>query len=304
MGFYRAHVVGFPDRQRELRDLGFVWERLQPEYNLVVEALAAFRDVFGHLLVPSAFVVPAGDPAWPPGTAGLPLGRRARQIRRRLDHVAGDERRCRQLDELGFVWDPARHRRDLLHEAAARHAALAAGAAAPFDDGPTPPPAPADVDWAAFAVPARFAAPRDGEAGAADWPRRLRGFRLGARLADARRGAAPRDGAFEAFAAALGAYVALEGDADVPQKFVVPDSGGPWPPATRGLRLGARVAAVRSKGTYVGGRRGAGDVAGLSPAARARRARLDDLGFLWAKRGAARPRARRAPPESSETARP
>ncbi|KAH8059355.1 hypothetical protein JL722_5377 [Aureococcus anophagefferens] len=110
MGFYRAHVVGFPDRQRALRDLGFVWERLQPEYNLVVEALAAFRDVFGHLLVPSAFVVPSGDPAWPPGTAGLPLGRRARQIRRRLDHVAGDERRCRQLDELGFVWDPARHR--------------------------------------------------------------------------------------------------------------------------------------------------------------------------------------------------
>ena len=27
MGFYRAHVVGFPDRQRELRDLGFVRDR-------------------------------------------------------------------------------------------------------------------------------------------------------------------------------------------------------------------------------------------------------------------------------------
>ncbi|KAH8086733.1 hypothetical protein JL720_7176 [Aureococcus anophagefferens] len=130
MGFYRAHVVGFPDRQRALRDLGFVWERLQPEYNLVVEALAAFRDVFGHLLVPSAFVVPSGDPAWPPGTAGLPLGRRARQIRRRLDHVAGDERRCRQLDELGFVWDPARHRAGKGSGGSARRAKRDAEAAA------------------------------------------------------------------------------------------------------------------------------------------------------------------------------
>ncbi|KAH8053871.1 hypothetical protein JL720_14596 [Aureococcus anophagefferens] len=144
MGFYRAHVVGFPDRQRALRDLGFVWERLQPEYNLV-----------------------------------------------------------------------ARHRRDLLHEAAARHAALAAGAPAPFDDGPTPPPAPPDVDWANFAAPARFAVPRDGEAGAQNWPRRLRGFKLGGSRPARRRAAA----AFRRFRRAR-AYVALEGDADVPQKFV------------------------------------------------------------------------------------
>ena len=84
------------------RDLGFVWQRLQPEYNLVFEALVAFKLAYGHLLVPSDFVVPRGDAHWPLGTVGLPLGRRVRQIRNRNDYLGADQARYAQLDELGL----------------------------------------------------------------------------------------------------------------------------------------------------------------------------------------------------------
>ena len=89
--------------------------------------MVAFKLAHGHLLVPSDFVVPRGDAHWPLGTVGLPLGRRARQIRNRNDYLGADQARYAQLDELGFVWDPRRYRRNLLHEAAERYAALSGG---------------------------------------------------------------------------------------------------------------------------------------------------------------------------------
>ena len=39
MGFWQTHVAQFPARRADLEKLGFVWGRLQSEYNLVVEAL-------------------------------------------------------------------------------------------------------------------------------------------------------------------------------------------------------------------------------------------------------------------------
>lgn len=60
MGFWQTHVAQFPARRADLEKLGFVWGRLQSEYNLVVEALLVYRELHGDLLVPADFVVPSG----------------------------------------------------------------------------------------------------------------------------------------------------------------------------------------------------------------------------------------------------
>merc|ERR1711871_1042305 len=55
---------------------------------------------------------------------------------------------------------------------------------------------------------------------------------------------------FEMVYQALLTYKDLKGDLLVPQAFVVP-SEEPWPEFTWGLKLGARVNAIRSQGTLV-----------------------------------------------------
>lgn len=67
---------------------------------------------------------------------------------------------------------------------------------------------------------------------------------------------------------ALVKYKELYGDLLVPQPFTVPEDGKEWPEEVRGLRLGARVNAIRSQGTFVKS----------SPS---RKAELDELGFVW-----------------------
>ena len=66
---------------------------------------------------------------------------------------------------------------------------------------------------------------------------------------------------------ALVKYQELYGDLLVPQPFTVPDSEE-WPEEVRGLRLGARVNAIRSQGTFV-------------KSNTVRRDELDELGFIW-----------------------
>ena len=45
-------------------------------------------------------------------------------------------------------------------------------------------------------------------------------------------------------------YKEIHGDLRIPSKFVVPDEGK-WPRLSRNLKLGVRVAAMRSAGRYV-----------------------------------------------------
>ena len=55
---------------------------------------------------------------------------------------------------------------------------------------------------------------------------------------------------FDRLFAALCVYRETYGDVDVPQHFVVPEEG-PWDQSVWGLRLGSRVNAIRSQGTFV-----------------------------------------------------
>lgn len=66
---------------------------------------------------------------------------------------------------------------------------------------------------------------------------------------------------------ALKRYYAINGDLRVPVKFIVPDEGD-WPRLSRGLKLGLRVASIRSAGRYI-------------KENQERKSQLDELGFEW-----------------------
>jgi hypothetical protein len=128
MEWWQQHVRYHTTRVAELNQIGFLWERLQPEWNLVVEALITYNALYGNLLVPSSFVVPSGlssgsssmlddnsrnsvstNLQWPSATWGIPLGRCVRSIRSRQDFVRGRSDRLAQLIAMEFVWDVREH---------------------------------------------------------------------------------------------------------------------------------------------------------------------------------------------------
>ncbi len=76
------------------------------------------------------------------------------------------------------------------------------------------------------------------------------------------------DARFQKVYEALKRYREIHGDLLVPQPFVVPTKSNQWPDDLWGLRLGARVNAIRSQGTFVSN----------NPD---RKKLLDDLGFIW-----------------------
>lgn len=111
MNWWSHNIASKPERVQELNKLDFVWERLQPEYNLVLEALITFKSMYGHVRVPATFIVPYKEEdrdLWPKATWAIPLGNIVYRIRSRGDFLRNDETawsRRRQLDNLGFIWD-------------------------------------------------------------------------------------------------------------------------------------------------------------------------------------------------------
>lgn len=79
---------------------------------------------------------------------------------------------------------------------------------------------------------------------------------------------AANDARFNKVFEALKRYKEIYGDLLVPQPFVIPEGSADWPKETWGVRLGARVNAIRSQGTFVN----------KNPE---RREMLDDIGFAW-----------------------
>jgi len=168
MKWWQKHVKQKPDRVAELGKMGFLWERLQPEWNLVLEALVTYKLLHGAVLVPGSFVVPTRENDWPIATWGLPLGNCVYRIRNRGDFLKGDNvaSRRHQLDGLGFVWDVQEHRFQKVY-AALKHFALIEG-----HDSST-----ADASHnTALRVPSSFIIPKTDA-----WPKELWGYSLGAK---------------------------------------------------------------------------------------------------------------------------
>ena len=293
-------------RVSELNNLGFLWERLQPEWNIVLEALITYHALHSHVMVPNKFVVPYGSFQWPKATWGIPLGNCVYRIRSRNDFLHGSSSYSRrsQLDSLHFVWD-AHEQSFLKFFAILRHYAKLT------KTGKFTPPG---IPTKPLKVPATFKVPANDDR----WPKELWNYQLGAKCIAVRQkelyvkdkprrrrmleelgfrwcGNAELSWLKVVHAAAI--YSRLNGHSlDVPYKFVVPcptpdfvatrsngpteakrdDSGSgeeeewPWPQYLWSLPLGQRIKDIRIAGAYLKGK---------DKTERMRQ--LDALGFVW-----------------------
>ena len=246
----------------------------ESEWTSLVAAFQMYKAAYGDLKVPSRFVVPAMVP-WPEAAWGLKLGQRVAAIRSTGKYVEDDKERRKVLDDLGFLWrlrapSPDKNMDvsfDQIYDALVtyRNEIQPEGS---------------------LNVPSNFIVPTYDP-----WPESCRGMPLGKKIPTVRSKAylkanpgaleklnkigfefdgkvAANDQRFQLVYDALIKYKEINNDLLVPQPFVVPEQSDEWPEETWGLRLGARVNAIRSQGTFVNG----------NPS---RKEMLDQLGFEW-----------------------
>eukprot|EP00548_Thalassiothrix_antarctica_P006244 CAMPEP_0194138654 /NCGR_PEP_ID=MMETSP0152-20130528/8395_1 /TAXON_ID=1049557 /ORGANISM="Thalassiothrix antarctica, Strain L6-D1" /LENGTH=288 /DNA_ID=CAMNT_0038836161 /DNA_START=283 /DNA_END=1149 /DNA_ORIENTATION=+ len=283
MKWWKLHIKYSPDRVAELNKIGFIWERLQPEWNLIFSALITYSSIYDNLLVPVNFVVPRGDDAWPKATWGLGLGRCVFRMRLRNDFLNGPKgaNRRSQLLGLGFVWDMREYAFTKFVAALRYYAKTSSHKFGPLK------------------VPSTFEVPNNDNS----WPRELWNYPLGAKCSAVRqKGLYIKDcpertkrlsdiGFCWEGNASLGWHKVVHAAAiyskmnnsnlRVPITFRVPspssekDSYWPWPEHLWDFPLGQRLKDIRLKSAYLQGSNGP-----------KRRAQLDALGFQWeTKRG-------------------
>lgn len=301
MKWWQRHVKQRPERVQELNELGFVWERLQPEWNLVLEGLVTYRTMHDNLLVPSNFVVPYEED-WPKATWGLALGRSVYRIRNRGDFLGGSNAWSRrdQLESIGFVWDTREYKFDIFCDALRCYSKIETRGNT-METGGT------------IKVPSQFVVPENDQR----WPEHLWGYKLGTKCTAVRQKQLYVKGHPERLntLVSLGFYsggndslswlkvvhaAAIYSQMnnrklDVPSNFVVPaspkygpedaeslqpsiigsDEAWPWPEYLWNYPLGQRLKDIRLKGYFLRGH-----------AANVRRGQLDALGMNWEpKRG-------------------
>jgi hypothetical protein len=234
-------------------------------------------------------IIDSTEAAW-----NMPLGKRVSQIRSEGKYIENNDRRRQQLDTLGFVWRLRSETQSAVDSVDISFAQIYEALKVYRQEvQPTGP----------LNVPAEFTVPETD-----DWPESLRGLPLGRSVQRIRTtsflnenpGAeeklntigfqlsaktAANDVRFENVYSALKRYAEIYGDLMVPQPFEVPSDTQDWPKATWGLRLGARVNAIRSQGTFI-------------KADPERRQLLDDIGFIWTPpEGEGRKRGRKSKSE-------
>eukprot|EP00586_Coscinodiscus_wailesii_P020234 CAMPEP_0172499810 /NCGR_PEP_ID=MMETSP1066-20121228/131256_1 /TAXON_ID=671091 /ORGANISM="Coscinodiscus wailesii, Strain CCMP2513" /LENGTH=342 /DNA_ID=CAMNT_0013273743 /DNA_START=363 /DNA_END=1389 /DNA_ORIENTATION=- len=248
----------------------------EDEWRALIDALRMYKAAYGDLKVPSRFIVP-GMPPWPDAAHNLKLGQRVAQIRSTGKFIKSSPTRRKTLDDMGFIWRlraPTRDKNmdgitlDQIVNALTTYKTV--------------------VDADLRAIPTPFVVPD-----CDPWPMECRGLPLGRMLStvtgkkylNANSGARERLGAlgleleranlpandarYKKVLNALKRYKEVHGDLLVPQPFVIPgDDPERWPEEELwGLRLGARVNAIRSQGTFVKTNPG-------------RREELTELGFV------------------------
>lgn len=123
----QLYVKNNPHRKQALVDIGFRWSgNSKLGWLDVCQAAAIYSQIHGRKLnVPFNFVIPAPPCAddsypqyvdswpWPERLWGLKLGQRLKDVRLKGAYLKGPDAQVRkaQLDNLGFVWHPARGRR-------------------------------------------------------------------------------------------------------------------------------------------------------------------------------------------------
>ncbi|KAF0761867.1 hypothetical protein AaE_003382 [Aphanomyces astaci] len=220
---YRKKMLA-PDVVEALNNVGFVWDTRQHKWEVTLQGLQTFSDLYGHVRVPTMFVVPEGSEQWPQECWNWKLGYLVDRLRRNKENMSQD--RIATLDSLGFIWKLHSHTWHQSMELLATYKRL-------FGD---------------VNVPQRYVIPSTDE-----WPSFGHGVRLGMWVQHVRWRAAafPKarvaaldelgfvwaafDERWQVNVKAMQTYKALKGHVNVPRKFVTTDE---WPEALRGLHLG------------------------------------------------------------------
>uniref|UniRef100_A0A7S1VM55 Helicase-associated domain-containing protein n=1 Tax=Grammatophora oceanica TaxID=210454 RepID=A0A7S1VM55_9STRA len=310
MKWWIQHVKEQRDRVTELNELGFVWGRIQPEWNLIMESLVTYSLLYKDLLVPTNFIVPHGDNAWPKATWGIKLGRSVHRMRTRNDFLKGQKGASRraQLDGLDFVWDLNEHVFRKFCRALETYGRIQrerGGNSNKMMDQPSRRRSKLPGNQKTLSIAGDFVVPAT-----SGWPEELHGYRLGEKACAVRRmGLYIKDkperrkilenlgfpfntnAALGWFAVvhAAALYSQLHGrNLDVPFKYRIPAptedgyesniEAWPWPEYLWGFPLGQRLKDIRVKGAYLHG-----------DSAELRRSQLDALGFNWKPRRGRRP---------------
>ena len=95
-----SHVV------QALNERNFIWDVDEYEFETItIQALKTYGDLYGNLLAPKSFRVPATS-QWPTITHGHPLGRTVKHLRARRGI---DPAKDKILDAMDFIWDSMRY---------------------------------------------------------------------------------------------------------------------------------------------------------------------------------------------------
>jgi hypothetical protein len=235
----RGEVYTLPEERSALESIGFELDVLRDRrgFDVVLEAMKAYKKVYGNLVIPAKFVVPEVDDTgtWPPSTWGLRLGQRSNDIRNEGLH----EDRIDELIAIGFEFDTRRNNYTI-------EAVTAALRVYKKKRGNT-------------SVPQRFVVPSD----SASWPEITWNLPLGNIVSHIRNNGAYADKreeleaagfdfrpqrdvrGFDAFVGALKVFKELHGHVFVPNLFVVPEDSPEWPEEFWGMQLGVRVHNMR-----------------------------------------------------------
>jgi hypothetical protein len=103
------HTIPTLHQTTPQEEIGFDFEARMTthEWATIRLALLTFKNLNGHLQVPSLFKVPEGDPRWPEQARGMKLGYVVSHIRLKGSYSQHHE----ELRAMGFNFNKSRERR-------------------------------------------------------------------------------------------------------------------------------------------------------------------------------------------------
>ncbi|KAH9106347.1 hypothetical protein LEN26_014579 [Aphanomyces euteiches] len=103
VGTIRARQTKLTWEQRqELAALDFVWDANKLHWHRNLSALKTYKQFYGDMRIPTKFVVPQDDPAWPVDLANIKLGLVVSRLRSNQETLSDEK--MQELTKLGFEW--------------------------------------------------------------------------------------------------------------------------------------------------------------------------------------------------------
>jgi hypothetical protein len=230
----------FPNHRDELERLG-VTTSSKDKLEVYMQALQAYKDLYGNVSVPRSFVITGDMKGFPEHSQGLKLGLKAATLRT-MKHTLSDDT-IKRLEALDFRWRPS---------ADNYHQFLNALLIYKQVNG--------NLD-----IPRQYKVPKDDDT----YPPELWGMKLGFKVANVRnrndyseyREELEALGLlsnrlvydvrhWDAILSALKTFQEVHSNVNVPFDFTVP-SREPWHPSTHGLKLGYRLHNIKYRGDFV-----------------------------------------------------